>query len=124
MHNYKTQIRHRSECLTHPTRHPAIDLPSPYPVSANCTTAFWDPVQGICLCEGSSCQYNDLTQAIGPNGATLTGGGSRSSLPTQQASNVNGAADLVLSSSSVAGVLGTAVVGVIGAVIGWTLVGL
>ncbi|EIW87292.1 hypothetical protein CONPUDRAFT_116476 [Coniophora puteana RWD-64-598 SS2] len=120
-------------CYGCPTDPPTPSNPNPdqsnktqtrHRISSNCTTAFWDPVQGTCLCEGSSCQYNDLTQAIGPNGANLTGGGSRSSLPTPKASNFNGAADLVLSSASVAGVLGTAVVGVVGAVMGWTLVGI
>ncbi|CAH7686651.1 family 4 carbohydrate esterase [Phakopsora pachyrhizi] len=42
---------------------------------ANCSTPFWDPIGNRCLCTSSSCQFQDETRPIGPNGANLTGGG-------------------------------------------------
>lgn len=46
---------------------------------ANCSTPFWDPIGNKCLCTSSSCQFNDQTRPIGPNGANLTGGGTGTS---------------------------------------------
>lgn len=34
-------------------------------VPENCTTAFWDPIGGNCLCKDSSCQFNDGSRPIG-----------------------------------------------------------
>lgn len=60
---------------------------------ANCSTAFWDPIAGKCLCTSISCAFTDGSRPIGvstlgpitgivfslplsqPNGANLTGGG-------------------------------------------------
>ncbi|KAK7464092.1 hypothetical protein VKT23_006253 [Stygiomarasmius scandens] len=42
---------------------------------ANCSTPFWDPIQGTCICSGDQCAFTDTSRAIGPNGANLTGGG-------------------------------------------------
>ncbi|KDQ15546.1 hypothetical protein BOTBODRAFT_31441 [Botryobasidium botryosum FD-172 SS1] len=42
---------------------------------ANCSTPFWDPIKGQCLCTDSSCAFTDNSRPIGPNGANLTGGG-------------------------------------------------
>ena len=42
---------------------------------ANCSTAFWDPVAGQCICNSADCQFTDDSRPIGPNGANLTGGG-------------------------------------------------
>ncbi|KAJ7202208.1 hypothetical protein B0H12DRAFT_1162848 [Mycena haematopus] len=42
---------------------------------ANCSTAFWDPIAGNCLCTSSQCAFTDTSRPIGPNGANLTGGG-------------------------------------------------
>jgi hypothetical protein len=65
----------------------------PCPVPANCSTPFWDPIEGKCLCTSDSCAFNDDSRPIGvstlnavtgpglslsptqPNGANLTGGG-------------------------------------------------
>ena len=62
-------------------------------VPANCSTPFWDPIEGNCLCTSDSCAFNDDSRPIGvstlsriaelglsfsltqPNGANLTGGG-------------------------------------------------
>lgn len=41
----------------------------------NCSTPFWDPIGGKCICTSSSCSFADETRPIGPNGANLTGGG-------------------------------------------------
>lgn len=42
---------------------------------ANCSTPFWDPIKGNCICTSSSCAFVDNSRPIGPNGANLTGGG-------------------------------------------------
>ncbi|KAF5313065.1 hypothetical protein D9619_002538 [Psilocybe cf. subviscida] len=42
---------------------------------ANCSTAFWDPIAGKCLCNQGSCAFVDNSRPIGANGANLTGGG-------------------------------------------------
>jgi hypothetical protein len=64
-------------------------------VPTNCSTAFWDPIAGKCLCTSSTCAFTDASRPIGvsllsflllrtaddgvllpqPNGANLTGGG-------------------------------------------------
>jgi hypothetical protein len=37
-----------------------------YVVPSDCQTAFWDPIGNKCLCQnGTSCQFNDTTRAIG-----------------------------------------------------------
>ncbi|OBZ79975.1 hypothetical protein A0H81_01437 [Grifola frondosa] len=41
---------------------------------SNCSTPFWDPVKGECICNSSSCAFQDISRPIGPNGANLTGG--------------------------------------------------
>ncbi|KZT27524.1 hypothetical protein NEOLEDRAFT_1130497 [Neolentinus lepideus HHB14362 ss-1] len=41
----------------------------------NCSTPFWDPIQGQCLCTSDTCAFTDNSRPIGPNGANLTGGG-------------------------------------------------
>jgi len=40
----------------------------------NCSTPFWDPINGVCLCQNDACQFADNSRAIGPNGANLTSG--------------------------------------------------
>ncbi|KAF8079249.1 hypothetical protein FPV67DRAFT_1404049 [Lyophyllum atratum] len=42
---------------------------------ANCSTPFWDPINGKCICTSNTCAFNDNSRPIGPNGANLTGGG-------------------------------------------------
>ncbi|KAI0304725.1 hypothetical protein BC826DRAFT_1100522 [Russula brevipes] len=49
-----------------------------YRLPANCSTAWWDPVAGNCLCKGGNCTFNDNSRSIGPNGANLTGGSTSS----------------------------------------------
>ncbi|KAF8999717.1 hypothetical protein BDZ89DRAFT_1027793 [Hymenopellis radicata] len=41
----------------------------------NCSTPFWDPINGKCICSSSTCAFEDNSRPIGPNGANLTGGG-------------------------------------------------
>ncbi|KAJ7242402.1 hypothetical protein B0H12DRAFT_1023761 [Mycena haematopus] len=59
-----------------------------YRIPSNCSTPFWDPVGGICLCKSASAcaaLYTNNALAIGPNGANLTGGtasASASAAPT------------------------------------------
>lgn len=38
----------------------------------NCSTPFWDPIGGKCLCSDSQCQFNDETKSIGPNGQNVS----------------------------------------------------
>ncbi|KAG5638494.1 hypothetical protein H0H81_012299 [Sphagnurus paluster] len=42
---------------------------------SNCSTPFWDPIAGKCICTSSTCAFADDSRPIGPNGANLTGGG-------------------------------------------------
>ncbi|KAF8198263.1 hypothetical protein K438DRAFT_1967004 [Mycena galopus ATCC 62051] len=45
-------------------------------IPGNCSTAFWDPVEGVCLCKSATAcaaMYTDNTEFIGPNGPNLTG---------------------------------------------------
>ncbi|EIM83551.1 uncharacterized protein STEHIDRAFT_83725 [Stereum hirsutum FP-91666 SS1] len=72
-------------CYGCPTDQPAPSNPNPpqdtstsqarFRLPANCSTAFWDPIKGECLCTSSSCAFVDNSRPIGPNGANLTGGG-------------------------------------------------
>ena len=59
-------LRYRSEC-SHCVCCLASDLILRFheTVSANCTTPFWDPVQGRCLCTPSNCTYVDNSKPIG-----------------------------------------------------------
>ncbi|RDB19529.1 hypothetical protein Hypma_013411 [Hypsizygus marmoreus] len=41
----------------------------------NCSTPFWDPIAGKCICDSHTCAFADNSRPIGPNGANLTGGG-------------------------------------------------
>jgi hypothetical protein len=54
----------------------------------NCSTPFWDPIAGKCLCSSSTCQFSDNSRPIGPNGANLTGGGTGGSFGSQTATYV------------------------------------
>ena len=47
--------------------------PSSLPVPSNCSTPFWDPIKGECICTSSTCAFTDTSRPIGPNGANLTG---------------------------------------------------
>jgi len=72
-------------CYGCPVEQPSPSNPNPeqspvngqlrHRLPANCSTPWWDPVAGNCLCTGSSCQFQDNSRPIGPNGANLTGGG-------------------------------------------------
>ncbi|TDL28107.1 hypothetical protein BD410DRAFT_782072 [Rickenella mellea] len=53
----------------------ATDQPARFRLPTNCSTPFWDPIAGKCLCTSSTCQFTDNSRPIGPNGANLTGGG-------------------------------------------------
>ncbi|KAH7920945.1 hypothetical protein BV22DRAFT_1039233 [Leucogyrophana mollusca] len=95
---------------------------------ANCSTPFWDPIAGNCLCTSSSCAFTDNSRPIGPNGANLTGGGTggtdgssgASSTPTYI--NFNGASPVSLWGSGLVGVACAMVVGALGAIAGSALV--
>ncbi|KIK71468.1 hypothetical protein GYMLUDRAFT_254679 [Collybiopsis luxurians FD-317 M1] len=117
-------------CYGCPVETPTADNPNPaqsvpaggqarYRLPANCTTAFWDPVAGNCLCQDSSCQFSDESRPIGPNGANLTGGGTGGALQSGSATPsfeaFNGADPSPLFSTGAKHAL---VVGLIGAVIG------
>ncbi|KAF9469505.1 hypothetical protein BDZ94DRAFT_1150876 [Collybia nuda] len=41
----------------------------------NCSTPFWDPIGGKCICTSDKCAFADNSRPIGPNGVNLTGGG-------------------------------------------------
>ncbi|KAF8971773.1 hypothetical protein BDZ97DRAFT_1913677 [Flammula alnicola] len=48
----------------------------------NCSTPFWDPIAGKCLCNQGSCAFTDNSRPIGANGANLTGGGTGGAFTT------------------------------------------
>ncbi|KAJ7292585.1 hypothetical protein C8J57DRAFT_1831 [Mycena rebaudengoi] len=59
---------------------------------SNCSTPFWDPIAGNCICTASTCAFSDTSRPIGPNGVNLTGGGTGGSNPTQPYVPFNGKA--------------------------------
>ncbi|KAJ7731234.1 hypothetical protein B0H16DRAFT_1329486 [Mycena metata] len=73
-------------CYGCPETEPTVDNPNPaqqvpdgqqqrFRLPSNCSTPFWDPIAGKCLCTSSTCGFTDDSRPIGPNGANLTGGG-------------------------------------------------
>ncbi|KAF8899375.1 hypothetical protein BD779DRAFT_1607831 [Infundibulicybe gibba] len=70
-------------CYGCPQFLPTIDNPNPpqqegqtrFRLPTNCSTPFWDPIAGKCLCKSNVCAFDDDSRPIGPNGANLTGGG-------------------------------------------------
>ncbi|EJD35732.1 hypothetical protein AURDEDRAFT_117259 [Auricularia subglabra TFB-10046 SS5] len=72
-------------CYGCPVEQPSLANPVPnqdtdgkqarFRLPANCSTPFWDPIAGKCLCNSNSCKFDDATRPIGPNGQNLTGGG-------------------------------------------------
>ncbi|KAI0319550.1 hypothetical protein OF83DRAFT_1082191 [Amylostereum chailletii] len=119
-------------CYGCPVSLPTVDNPnpeqSPAPgaqprvrLPANCSTPFWDPIGGKCLCTDDSCSFTDDSRPVGPNGANLTGGGtggeaaaSTSSAASFQPFNGDGA----LSNLPV-GVFWSAAVGLVGVAFGF-----
>ncbi|KAL0951940.1 hypothetical protein HGRIS_008592 [Hohenbuehelia grisea] len=76
-------------CYGCPKEQPSVANPNPqqqipdgqqarFRLPANCSTPFWDPIKGNCICTSSTCQFADNSRAVGPNGANLTGGGTGS----------------------------------------------
>ncbi|KAG6916870.1 hypothetical protein DXG01_004851 [Tephrocybe rancida] len=53
---------------------------------SNCSTPFWDPIDGKCICSSSSCAFVDNSRPIGANGANLTGGGTGGSFDNPSSS--------------------------------------
>ncbi|TCD67913.1 hypothetical protein EIP91_011847 [Steccherinum ochraceum] len=82
-------------CYGCPNAQPMPDNPKPdqdtsngqqarWRLPTNCSTPFWDPIQGQCVCTGTDCAFTDTSRPIGPNGANLTGGGTGGlSTPTE-----------------------------------------
>jgi hypothetical protein len=73
-------------CYGCPEVEPTVDNPNPpqqvpdgqsarFRLPANCSTPFWDPIKGECICTSDTCAFTDNSRPIGPNGANLTGGG-------------------------------------------------
>ncbi|KAJ3550706.1 hypothetical protein NMY22_g286 [Coprinellus aureogranulatus] len=71
-------------CYGCPEAFPSVDNPNPkqdgsqqarFRLPANCSTTYWDPIEGKCLCNDASCAFQDVSRPIGPNGANFTGGG-------------------------------------------------
>ncbi|KIO07090.1 hypothetical protein M404DRAFT_137803 [Pisolithus tinctorius Marx 270] len=87
---------------------------------ANCSTPFWDPIAGECLCTSTACQYTDQSLPIGPNGANLTGGNpseTYQSMPTLVLFNgVPG--DFAVRASGISGLVSTLILGIVGAAAG------
>ncbi|EIN14312.1 hypothetical protein PUNSTDRAFT_49130 [Punctularia strigosozonata HHB-11173 SS5] len=91
---------------------------------SNCSTPFWDPIDGKCICNSSTCSFTDASRPIGPNGANLTGGGSGGTFGSSESASAtatyvpfNGSG-AVPSMSLPTGIWAAALVGLIGAVYG------
>ncbi|KDR85820.1 hypothetical protein GALMADRAFT_132466 [Galerina marginata CBS 339.88] len=54
---------------------------------ANCSTPFWDPIGGKCICNSETCTFTDLSRPVGPNGANLTGGDTGAAFNSSSSSN-------------------------------------
>jgi hypothetical protein len=115
-------------CYGCPTETPTPDQPNPqqsvapgaqarFRLPSNCSTPFWDPVAGKCICTSSTCQFTDNSRPIGPNGANLTGGGTGGSASGAASSSFvpfNGAPVSLMP----AGVLPAIILGCVGALLG------
>lgn len=115
-------------CYGCPVVEPSPDNPNPqqsvaagqqarFRLPTNCSTPFWDPIAGQCLCTSSTCQFSDNSRPIGPNGANLTGGGTGGSAASSSASSFvpfSGAPPPLMP----AGVLPAIILGCVGALLG------
>ncbi|KAF7311854.1 hypothetical protein MIND_00196100 [Mycena indigotica] len=117
-------------CYGCPETEPTVNNPNPaqqvpdgqqarFRLPTNCSTAFWDPIAGKCLCSSSDCQFTDNSRPVGPNGANLTGGGTGGSTganasPTPSFVPFNGRGFALPN-----GVWAATVLGVVGALAGW-----
>ncbi|KAH9004289.1 hypothetical protein EDB86DRAFT_3209363 [Lactarius hatsudake] len=108
-----------------PTQDTSNGQQARFRLPANCSTPFWDPIKGQCICTSSTCQFQDNSRPIGPNGANLTGGGTGGSFSSGTASptnsfvpfNGNGAV-----SPLPAGIWLAIMFGFIGAMLGWSTI--
>ncbi|KAJ7799096.1 hypothetical protein B0H14DRAFT_1711143 [Mycena olivaceomarginata] len=123
-------------CYGCPETEPTVGNPNPaqqvpdgqqarFRLPTNCSTPFWDPIAGKCLCTASDCAFADNSRPIGPNGANLTGGGTggsadASASPTNAYVPFNGGGFTLP-----VGVWAATTVGAVGAVVGmWGVFGL
>jgi hypothetical protein len=85
-------------CYGCPTDVPTVNNPNPaqdvpdgqqarFRLPSNCSTPFWDPIKGQCICTSDTCKFNDNSRTIGPNGANLTGGGTGGDFDNPSASS-------------------------------------
>ncbi|KAG6807645.1 hypothetical protein H0H92_006847 [Tricholoma furcatifolium] len=79
-------------CYGCPEVEPSPDNPNPVP--SNCSTPFWDPIVGNCICNSSTCAFVDDSRPIGANGANLTGGGTGGSFDNNTSSSASATAYL------------------------------
>ncbi|KAJ7589709.1 hypothetical protein C8J56DRAFT_826958 [Mycena floridula] len=117
-------------CYGCPQTTPSPDDPNPaqqvddgqsarFRLPSNCSTPFWDPVAGKCICTASTCNFADNSRPIGPNGANLTGGGTGGefgSSPTVTYVPFNGAAVPQIPIPS--GVLHAVAIAILGVILG------
>jgi hypothetical protein len=60
-------------CYGCPSEQPTPAKPNPpqapgqerHRISANCSTPFWDPIEGKCICTSSTCAFTDDSRPIG-----------------------------------------------------------
>ncbi|KAH9064067.1 hypothetical protein EDB87DRAFT_1777005 [Lactarius vividus] len=108
-----------------PTQDSSNGQQARFRLPANCSTPFWDPIKGQCICTSSTCQFQDNSRPIGPNGANLTGGGTGGSFssgtasPTSSFVPFNGSGAV---SSLPAGIWLAIMLGFIGAMLGWSTI--
>ncbi|KAG2352794.1 hypothetical protein BDR07DRAFT_1436014 [Suillus spraguei] len=85
-----------------------------YRLPSNCSTPFWDPIAGSCLCQSSECAFTDNSRPIGVRYSL--------NAPTPTYVNFNGASPVKLWSGSLVGMMSALAVGAFGAATGWVLV--
>ncbi|KAF9488197.1 hypothetical protein BDN71DRAFT_1424830 [Pleurotus eryngii] len=115
-------------CYGCPQDHPTVEKPNPpqqvadgqqarFRLPQNCSTPFWDPIKGECICTSSTCAFADGSRPIGPNGANLTGGGTGTFEDPASSSTTYVPFNNALPSVSL-DILPTLILGVVGAFIG------
>jgi hypothetical protein len=102
----------------------ASDQPARHRISQNCSTPFWDPIDGKCVCTSSSCAFQDNSRPIG-SVTNLTGSdGSQSGSSAATSSSFADFNSLAVSHQIPAGFIAAAVIGALGAFVGgWSVVG-
>lgn len=114
-----------STCYGCPIYAPTVSNPNPeqsvaagqqarFRLPANCSTPFWDPIAGKCICTSTTCTFTDNSRSISPSNINISSDGLSSSSPKPSYVPFNGRA----SPSIPSGLWAAVCVGALGAFIG------